>query len=587
MTRTPQHHRIPFSYKLMLVYMLTFILLVAGIGTYSYHSSVRFEQERTRENFTATIRQIKDNITYKASVVDRIAEQIYLDQSLQKLLTNRYSGYDSYNTMTNSIRPRIEAALNTPIFPVHMTLYQQNESLPEIYYDNTEIDPLDPIYGRRYEIYHTSRLEAQPWYDRTATETYRSRWLQLDRDGALHNISFVRPLIDFRSLSQIGLLRLSVKLSSLMDGIDYTKIGENGHIVVVDQHSHVLFSDDKNLIRQPLGSLDLDSYFVISEPVEPLQMQIHILVPQEELTRNAVHIRNTTIIMCLISVIAFSFVGFLLSQYSSKQISKLITSFDAIREGDFGRRIDYKGNDEFADIAHAFNDMARNIQELITEVYETKLQKKEAQLQVLQAQINPHFLYNSLSTISRMAKLGEVDTLHTMVMGLARFYRLTLNNGRMIIPIAQEIEQVKAYLDIQQVKYLSRLHVVYEIDPRVCSYDTVHMILQPFVENCLEHAWSGDSLTIIVQATMCTDSIVFEIVDDGVGFPDDVQVGILTTGGESIGYGIRNVDERIKLQFGPQYGVTIASTPHHGSRISIRVPLFRKHPLDPAREPVP
>lgn len=128
----------------------------------------------------------------------------------------------------------------------------------------------------------------------------------------------------------------------------------------------------------------------------------------------------------------------------------MISVLTMFQQGDFHKRIAYKGNDEFAIIADALNRMGEQTERLIEEVYETNLKKKQAELESLQAQINPHFLYNTLSSISRLAKFGRVEQQHQMIMNLAKFYRLTLNDGRTIISIHDELDQVKAYLDIQK-----------------------------------------------------------------------------------------------------------------------------------------
>ncbi|MEI0740012.1 histidine kinase [Paenibacillus sp. JTLBN-2024] len=139
-------------------------------------------------------------------------------------------------------------------------------------------------------------------------------------------------------------------------------------------------------------------------------------------------------------------------------------------------------------------------------------------------------MYNTLSSISRLAKFGQVDKQHQMVMNLAKFYRLSLNDGQTIIAIHKELEQTQAYLDIQQVKYGERMEVEFDIEPRIVNYMTVKLILQPFLENALQHAWRGDHIYIRVSGRMEeeTDSIVFEIMDDGSGMPQgDAEAGRL------------------------------------------------------------
>ncbi|MBC8081538.1 MAG: histidine kinase, partial [Gorillibacterium sp.] len=216
------------------------------------------------------------------------------------------------------------------------------------------------------------------------------------------------------------------------------------------------------------------------------------------------------------------------------------------------------------------------VEELIKEVYVANIQKKEAELESLQAQINPHFLYNTLSSISRLAKFGEIEKLHEMVMGLAKFYRLSLNKGYTIIAVPLELEQVGAYIDIQSIKFKNRLSVWYDVQAEVHGYETVKLILQPFVENSLEHALFGKSITIKVTARLVEGNIVFKIIDDGIGMKPEMVNKILSRDGVQLGYGIRNVDERIKLQYGQAYGVNIFSRLGMGTTVTITIPAIKK-----------
>ena len=192
---------------------------------------------------------------------------------------------------------------------------------------------------------------------------------------------------------------------------------------------------------------------------------------------------------------------------------------------------------------------------------------------ITHAQINPHFLYNTLSSISRLARFGMLDKLQRMVMDLAKFYRLSLNDGRNIISVKNELEQAQAYVDIQKIKYDERMQVTYDFEPEVVRYETVKLILRPFIENVLEHAWTGDYIHVRITARVLEDVLEFKIIDNGVGFPPGRILD--NTGGQDLtnaGYGIRNVDQRIKLHYGGEYGVTLFSRAGIGTTVRIVIP---------------
>jgi sensor histidine kinase YesM len=159
-----------------------------------------------------------------------------------------------------------------------------------------------------------------------------------------------------------------------------------------------------------------------------------------------------------------------------------------------------------------------------------------------------------------------------MIMALARFYRLTLNKGKTLISIYHELEQVKAYVQIQKIKYRERVQIYYDIDSDVLQFDTVKIILQPFVENALQHALYGKVIHLRISIKRVNDDIEFKVIDDGVGMRRETIRQIFLKDGVGIGYGIRNVDARIKLQFGQSYGVELFSIWGAGTCARILIP---------------
>ncbi len=311
---------------------------------------------------------------------------------------------------------------------------------------------------------------------------------------------------------------------------------------------------------------------LLSEPLDGLGWELQAYVPNSLFDESADKVRRMTLLVCLVSAIVLAGLGIGVSSYFSRRIQKIVGSLNDFRDGDFQKRISYTGNDELGQIAAAFNRMGSNIEELIHRNYAVSLQKKEAELESLQAQINPHFLYNTLSSISRLAQFGDVQTLQLLVQELAKFYRLSLNRGEILTTVGKEIEHAKAYIAIQCIKYGDRMNVYYDIDPEVLEYTTVKLILQPMLENALEHAWFGSTIGIRLVVEKCDSDIVFKVIDTGVGMKAETIQQILDPDGPRIGYGIRNVDSRIKLHGGSRYGVVIGSRTGIGTCIQITIP---------------
>ncbi len=342
----------------------------------------------------------------------------------------------------------------------------------------------------------------------------------------------------------------------------------------MDQEQKLLYSsaDDMTNLDVPKLLGDDSSFLKITADINHLPVTLVALIPVDSFKENSRQVRNVTILICILSVVAMTFISSLIANMFSKRMSKLTLSLQAFKQGEYNRRISYRGRDEFADIAESFNDMASTTQALIDEVYISRLGKKEAELQILHAQINPHFLYNTFSSISRMAKLGEIEKLHEIIRELAKFYRLTLNKGEMLISIGKELQIIKAYLNIQNIKHAGRIKSMIEAEPETANCQTVKFVLQPFVENVLEHAWFDDEIEIRIRVFQKGTEIVLEVEDNGLGMKPERIQAIWGQGQEKVGYGISNVDQRIKLHFGKEYGVVIESEVGKGTVVRIVIP---------------
>ncbi|MDB5056523.1 MAG: sensor histidine kinase [Bacilli bacterium] len=518
--------------------------------------------------------QMNTNIDYRIADIMRVSDQIFDDQALSRYLSRSYSDdLDKYLITTQYIVPKVDSAVKLPLSPIYLSLYLNQATISEMYYTSDD-DIL--VKARNYSIFHINRVENTSWYRSLHLEFNSKIWLQVESDVKYDHISFIRPLIDYESLKSIGFMKVTVSLKDIFGTVDFNKLGEGAKMFVVDEHQNPLYNStqsDKADITPMLK--DDKRFFTMTKQISNFPARLVVVIPSSAFNGNSQKVRNLTVLVCLISLFVLSGISVFISRLFSKRMMKLVSSLNAFQEGEFNKRIRYSGNDEFSLIANAFNDMASTMENLIEEVYITKLQKKEAELQTLQSQINPHFLYNTFSSISRMAKLGETEKLHEMIRELARFCRLTLNKGEMIISIDKELQQVQAYIVIQRIKYAERITVKYEVDPAIMEYATVKFILQPFVENALEHGWFDELITIRIRGYQEGETVVFEVADNGLGMSQETLQQIFNTNGTSIGYGIGNVNERIQLHFGKQYGVTLQSNIGEGTTVRITLPIHQ------------
>lgn len=593
-----QRGYIPIGYKLMMSYLVFIIFLVTINGYVShsmYDSSMR---KQTSENIQNTLAQIRDNIAYKTDDMVRISTTLYDDEQLVENLKLRYTNIqDKHFRVKRVLIPKLESASKSIGINLRLYLYLKNNNISEIYYNYKP----GSVYSNQqtFNIYHMERIKNKSWYQLLPNEEYgiTKQWEEIEDDGESNRISMIRRIIDLQdpiNVTELGIMRFSVNIDELFESVDYRKLGEGSMLFVQDRMGRVIYASDRQIQQgtkenktnlSTFASMDsIDNsypegeYLTLKEYMPQQEWTIVAHVPLTIIKQEAERVRTFIIVICIFCFVIFTFTGIYISGYFSKRITKFVSILNSFREGDLHKRIAYKGKDEFSQIATALNNMGEDFELLIEKVYLTELEKKEAELEMLQTQINPHFLYNTLSSINQLAKFGENEKLQKMVVELAKFYRLTLNSGRTLIPVSSEVEQANAYLDIQKVKYGDRLEVTFDIDVEVWKYETIKLILQPFVENVLKHAWSGGNrIHIRIVARLEKDQIVYQIIDDGMGVRQESIAEILNASSDSeTGFGIRNIHQRVQLQYGEKYGVSFFSRVGIGTSVTIRIPARKR-----------
>ncbi|WP_208920033.1 sensor histidine kinase [Paenibacillus uliginis] len=567
---------IPIGYKLILTFLI-FILLLVSVNFYISHSMYDASmRKQTRVNIQGTLMQIRDNVAYKVDDIVQTSFTLYDDQALIQSIRKKETSYNNYNRMTKVIKPKLESASKAIGLNLRLSVYFHNETIDQKYQIWEKKNKQD-FAEQTFDIYHMKHIINKFWYFTLPKERYNVTmlWKQVEEDERDGRISLIRRIVDMQNpleIEEVGIMRFSVRISELFESVDYTKLGEGSMLSVVDPVGNVVFTSGKAIEE------DKQNYLTIEESLPQQNWKIVAQVPLNIIEQEAKRVRTVFIIICILCVVLFTYAGFLISQYFSKRIMKIVSVLNSFREGDLHKRIAYRGKGEFPQIANALNAMGEDIEALINKVYLTQLQKKEAELEMLQSQINPHFLYNTLSSINQLAKFGETEKLQNMVVQLAQFYRLTLNSGKTMIPIAAEVEQAIAYLDIQKVKYGQRMEVSFDIDADIWSYETVKLILQPFIENVLKHAWSGDRIHIRISVMKEGDSVIYRIIDDGLGMKQERIDEIFDPRDDShMGCGIRNIDQRVKLHYGNEYGVSIFSRVGIGTSVQIRIPARKRN----------
>jgi len=276
----------------------------------------------------------------------------------------------------------------------------------------------------------------------------------------------------------------------------------------------------------------------------------------------------------LATILIIIFIYFL-NRFMLKGLRLLLKNIKAVKGG----KLDIESNSskltEIDELNTNFVRMTNQIQALMTEIYEVNKKEKESELKALQAQINPHFLYNTLDALYWMS---DDDNVSEIISSLGKFFRLSLSKGMDLVTIEDELMQVRSYINIQMRIYEGRFIVNEEIDPDVKQYYTIKLMIQPLVENSILHGFkemdTGGVITIKVYKQ--ENDIVVEVTDNGNGVDLDAINKILQGENTSSGYGIRNVNERIHLKFGEKYGLRYSNSQFGGTKVTVILPQINE-----------
>lgn len=560
----PAAKYIPFSYKMMIPFLALVLLTDFVIGYYSYYTASKSRTELVLSNVSWTLQQMSDNIHYKMADSQAVADSLFSSIAFQQYLQTTGSDLRIYETMTSRLLPLMETAVRMSLQDLRLIVYVNNREMNEIFGKLQ-----GSIQDQSYHILSSARVATSPWYSDVQRSPSANEWRQVEDDQERGNISLLRKLISFEDFStEIGYLRLIIPIDKLFISMNDLSLKEGTIIRVSDRREQAVIIQN----AAPSDKLNEEHYFVVSEEIPDTEFTLEALVPKHIFQADAVQIRRVTLLVCGLTFLIFTVIAFVVARYNNRRITRILTSVQAFRTGEFKRKIPVEGKDEFALISHTFNEMALHIDELIREVYIQGIQKKEKELEALQAQINPHFLYNTLSSINSLAHIGETQKLSAMVSALTSFYRLTLNNGELIILVQDEIKQIQAYLQIQAIKYANRFTVSYNVDERAAHCRTIKLLLQPFVENVFKHAWYEEHIHIRIDVYIEENNVVFKIIDNGIGMNPNVLEQLYAKKSGDSGYGIRNVQERIQLHYGDAYGVQIRSRAGMGTAVKLTIP---------------
>ncbi|MGE7758513.1 cache domain-containing sensor histidine kinase [Peribacillus sp. NPDC097895] len=409
-------------------------------------------------------------------------------------------------------------------------------------------------------------------------------------------LSLVKAIENPATKEVEGVILIDLKFDFMKSVIESIKLGKSGFIFIMDKESKVVYSpvnstvyriDPKWLAKKespPIEKeIDHDKFQIIYNTIPDIGWKIVGVFSINETTKVVSKVQGFTLIIAIITLIISLIVSLFFANTITEPLKKLKTLMGNVEERRFDLRFHSKYNDEIGQLGNSYNKMIQEVEELIDLVYQEQKSKREAELKILQAQIKPHFLYNTLDTIQWMASEYKAYKIIEMVNALTTLFRIGLNKGNEFITVEEEVEHIKSYLTIQMTRYESKIEYELNVDETVKNHQVLKLILQPLVENAIYHGIRNKrgKGKISISIGNQENKLLFSVKDTGIGIEADalhrLNHSLKNMSGEhKNGYGLFNVNERIKLSYGSQYGVEVYSEYKTGTTVMAILPIIKK-----------
>ena len=443
------------------------------------------------------------------------------------------------------------------------------------------VQAMDKIENLHFSTPHVQNL----WSD--VDERYRwvvslSRYVELSRGGAIEG----------------GVLLLDMSFDGIEQICKDVELDDGGYLYLIDDSGEIIYHPRQQLIYAGLqqennlmaagytdGSHEEQfqgqSRQVTVKTVGYTGWKLVAVVPRESLWTNYSQLVLFFLFVVLFSIFLLVFVNLRLSEWITAPVKKLDRAVKDLEARRSDVDFDVGGPTEVEHLSHSIRSMVSTMDHLMEDIIQQEEQKRRSELDVLQSQINPHFLYNTLDSVVWMTENGRTQDAVVMLTSLARFFRISLSRGSNVIPIADELEHARHYLTIQKMRYKNKFSTDIIAEDGVESLYTIKLIVQPVLENAIYHgmAYADGDGEITVRAFRDGGDVCIEVTDNGPGMPEEVVRGLLegagpNTGAKGSGIGFRNVHQRLRLNFGEPYGLTILSEPDDGTTVRIRLPAL-------------
>lgn len=547
-----------YRHKLTILLVVTALVPMTVLALYAHSRQSTMVRSSDLEDMQSIIDQTKESIDSQTAVYSSLLNYLTYSPDIEEIIKEKnidnYTAYEKYNEIADPLL-----------------------SVPKSYHD--AINRIQ-LFARSIQVEHEYTLVPlakmkEEWWSSELQDDVRIQWLV---NLESKEVAAVRMIYDDQVLD--AAICIALDYDKIFQPLTNILTEENGGMVT-DEDGRILYnkseledielkkSDDRDTA---LEKINQECAYTMAESKEN-NWGFYLYKSQRAISGSVRRLLLEEIPLmaacCLITLV----LGLSFSRIFTRKIEELTRNMDKVNHGSREVTVSSDSEDEVGILINSFRRMMDEINRLIDEVYVNKIALKEYELKALQAQINPHFLYNTLSMMNWMAIRSNQMDISKVTLALSTFYRTALSKGEDMVTVENCIRNMEAYLEIQLTMHDNNFTVEWETDPEIKNEKMPKLLLQPVVENAIEHGIDekeeGDK-KISLSFKGVGDDVVITVRDNGMGMEQEKAETLVTY--QAKGYGLKNVNDRIRLLYGEEYGIRIFSAPGEGTNVVMRFP---------------
>jgi len=538
--------------------------------------------EKKNETYLQNINQTNRNIVFTLNSYEKILNTFFLNKSFRESLVQEFANIAEQLDFQTWVYNYVDSlTLNYEPLP-SIKIYTGNESLK--------------VDNRMF--FSLNEFKSTEWYNMVHNRPERiniHRWLNTIKrrkhESDFYIICGLVEILDVYTKEKIAVITIEIDVKQLFSFLDTP----NNKLVITDDRGNIIYSNDSDIITTNISAneyfsvikneengsfvtkIDGNSMMIFYNTINPMGWRLINIVEESFFLNETLAVRKFAIFLAILGIVTSIIITFVYVTIITKRIMILTKAMTEVGKGNFEVSVSIAGSDEIGKMNDVFINMVQDTKKLIEKVRTSENSLYRFEIMSMQEQIKPHFLYNTLSAIGLMAIDIEAYDIYSALLSLSEYYKISLSNGDIIIPIKNEIIHIKAYVNLLKLRFANKFNVDYFIDESVYEYYTPKTILQPIIENSVIHGFynkKSETNLIRIKVFRKNDNIIYEISDNGVGIAEDRIKEIFNSNSES--FALKNIDSRIKLICGNKYGLDITSIPGEGTTTNIKLPLINK-----------